>query len=107
MIDVGGAEVAADDIADECEVLAPDRLIKTERDRCGVNILGRSCFDVDDVEDRIADAVDADKAINDMAMRSRKAWPSLPNATEIMPMTAYSIAGSVCIAVVQPRGCRR
>lgn len=62
MIDVGGAEVAADDIADECEVLAPDRLIKTERDCCGVNILGRSCFDVDDVEDRIADAVDADKA---------------------------------------------
>lgn len=41
MIDVGSAEVAANDIVDEDEILAPDRLIQSEGDRRLANIFRR------------------------------------------------------------------
>ena len=86
-----------DDVVDEKEVLAPDRLIQSQRDRRALDILGRGGFDVDDVEDRIADAVNADEAFAIVANEGAvgKPRPVLPSP----PVSRSSLLPSYAVVV--------
>src|SRR5690606_33035758 len=62
MIDIGRAELARDDIAYEDEVLPPERLVEAEGDSRIPDVLGGRRLGIDDVENGIADTVNANKA---------------------------------------------